>query len=387
MIYENIYDHLNKDLLETLTDKKEVFSFEYMCKFLNVAKTTSEITSSKVFVVNVLNFLGFVEKLSPTGFLDREIKNKINSGNAKLVINHCHERTHKYSNPFYRTIWNTLIEKIQTAGIDLRQVTFLSGDRYIEKSFAVESPLYKVIGLDTMEFVYNRWSQYHNVYSVPFSLDKDIDFLFLNAVPREHRCVIRYLLNEKDFLKNSINSWVIGDRRPVLEDIKTFIKHTQLTIDPQEIYNYSLVQKTLDSTSKNLRGQGNQNFMQLNWLKETKFSFVLETGYQENIMLVSEKTFKPMLFKHPFMVYSHPNHLTYLKECGYETYPELFDESYDLQDDSAKINTMLQNLESFKDRAEGKEKIINEKLEHNRQQFLSQPCLKTTKQSLISIFE
>lgn len=387
MIYNNVSEKFSPELLETLSDNDAVYSFEYLCSAFNISKTTGNINKTKVFAINVMWLTRFVELLNPKQFLRVDVIRRINSGKAVLVINHCHERSHKYSNAFYHPLWDMLLTKIKQSGVNLEQLVFLSGDRYISKSFSKENIPYRVVGLDTMEFVYNEWSKHHKVYSSPFSLDKETEFLFLNAVPREHRCVIRYLLKERGLLERSVNSWVIGNSLPILDNIKRFIRTIKLDIDPYEVYDFSSIEKKLDSDSSSLRGMGMQNFMQKDWLQNTMYSFVLETGYQENIMLVSEKTFKPMLFKHPFMVYSHPCHLSYLKECGYVTYDEIFDESYDTQTDLEKIETMISNIEQFKDRAAGKEKIINDKLEHNKQQFLSQPCLENTKKSLISIFE
>ena len=43
----------------------------------------------------------------------------------------------------------------------------------------------------------------------------------------------------------------------------------------------------------------------------------------------SEKTFHPMWYKKPFVLASPPYTLKYLKEEGYKTFSEFWDESYD----------------------------------------------------------
>jgi hypothetical protein len=66
-----------------------------------------------------------------------------------------------------------------------------------------------------------------------------------------------------------------------------------------------------------------------NFYRPCLFNIVSEThikGY-----FVTEKTTKPIMFKMPFMVLSSPGYLNYLKSLGFQTFPELFDESYDLE--------------------------------------------------------
>ena len=51
---------------------------------------------------------------------------------------------------------------------------------------------------------------------------------------------------------------------------------------------------------------------------------------------ISEKTYKPIIFKHPFIVASTPLHLQYLRNLGYKTFSPYIDESYDLEFNDAK---------------------------------------------------
>jgi hypothetical protein len=387
MIYKHVYRDMDPFLQQTLGSPDDIISFENYCKHLNISKRTPKIHSAKIFPVNIIWLLEFVERLDPKNFLTPEIKLRINAGKAILVLNHSHERTHKYSNPFYVKIWNTLFDKLKKAGIDSNRIVFVSGDVCIEENFKKHNDNFRVVGIDTMEIVYKLWSSFHETTSSKFSLNKDFDYLFLNGVPREHRCVIRYLLKKENLLDKSINSWVIGNKRPELNNIQTYIKNANLNIDANEVFDFSLQEKTLDSSFDNLRAQGFQNMIPQTWLDQTSFSFIIETDYREDVLLVSEKTYKPILYKHPFMVHSHPNHLLHLKKVGYETYSELFDETYDQMNEKNKIAVLINNIKQFKDNAAGKEKLIEEKLEFNKQHFLSQPCAKITKKKLLELFE
>lgn len=65
----------------------------------------------------------------------------------------------------------------------------------------------------------------------------------------------------------------------------------------------------------------------------TDFSIVNETMVDPARMFFTEKIFKAMYAKHPFILFGNPGSLRYLRNNGYQTFPFMFDESYDDIDD------------------------------------------------------
>jgi hypothetical protein len=74
----------------------------------------------------------------------------------------------------------------------------------------------------------------------------------------------------------------------------------------------------------------------------TMISLVSETTYfndtscvyqMEPAVFLSEKTWKAIMFKHPFMIISNHNTLSVLKGKGFETFGDFIDESYDQEKD------------------------------------------------------
>jgi hypothetical protein len=65
------------------------------------------------------------------------------------------------------------------------------------------------------------------------------------------------------------------------------------------------------------------------WM-DTYFSVVTETSIEDDFCFISEKPIRPMIYFHPFIVLGNPNTLKRLKELGFETFPEFFDETYDV---------------------------------------------------------
>lgn len=130
----------------------------------------------------------------------------------------------------------------------------------------------------------------------------------------------------------------------------------------------------------------------LKYFKNSYFSIVTETGYMTYIpkyaptqflyaghtspRYISEKVFKSIGSKHPFLFASLPNSLEIFNRLGYKTFEDIIDQSYDQEyDDSLRLlkianeterlsNLRDQDLEDFKNKC----KPI---VEHNFETFLN----------------
>lgn len=106
----------------------------------------------------------------------------------------------------------------------------------------------------------------------------------------------------------------------------------------------------------------------------TYFSLVSETEIDNDVLFLTEKTFKPIVFYHPFLVWGQPGILKKLKSFGYQTFPEMFDESYDdITDNQQRLTMILNQVEQFinLDKTEKDKRFLSvlEKLEYNRNLF------------------
>lgn len=66
--------------------------------------------------------------------------------------------------------------------------------------------------------------------------------------------------------------------------------------------------------------------------QDSYFSYVMETFIDvdnSSGQFITEKTFKPILHCQPFICLAEHNHLKHLRELGYHTFDNIFDESYD----------------------------------------------------------
>lgn len=83
--------------------------------------------------------------------------------------------------------------------------------------------------------------------------------------------------------------------------------------------------------------------------ENTYVSLVAETNYYtchsgfEPSRFMSEKTFKPILFKHPFVYISTPGMISAIKQIGYQTFNPIIDETYDtIQNDGDRMLAIIE---------------------------------------------
>lgn len=120
-----------------------------------------------------------------------------------------------------------------------------------------------------------------------------------------------------------------------------------------------------------------QRYFHPDWYNSTYFSLVIETTEQlplNGIPFVTEKSFKPMAFQHPFQIHGAPGTLQYLQQQGFVTYDNLFDESYDLLAGADRMQKIQQNLREFKQEPYTAETM--ERIEHNHSRFFDRATVR-----------
>ena len=97
-------------------------------------------------------------------------------------------------------------------------------------------------------------------------------------------------------------------------------------------------------------------------------------------LFISEKIWKPMFALSPFLVWAQQGTLAQLRRWGYETWPDLWDESYDHMDDLARLDAVLNNLQLLKvvrDR-KGWFDQARERCEHNQRHLMQQDWFRSS---------
>lgn len=124
------------------------------------------------------------------------------------------------------------------------------------------------------------------------------------------------------------------------------------------------------------------------WYNTTAMSLVMETAADSNgntVPFITEKTFKPMAFFHPFVVCGDWQTLDYLHTLGFETFDNLFDETYDsIKPWQQRCRFAVEQCLTFDSETNSYDYLTKQKLQHNHQHFFDQSLVidKITKEVL-----
>ena len=174
-------------------------------------------------------------------------------------------------------------------------------------------------------------------------------YLNFNRRWRLHRPLMTALLESSDLLKLGYVSLAKSDdNRTWATELDYIIQesahynegiHRVLVANREKIANIG--ELTLDKPDLSINQAKLETSDHIDQMYEdTYFSLVSETIYfaeyrdWEDSCFLSEKIFKAILFRHPFVLCATPHTLKYLRGLGYKTYSPVIDESYDSIDDN-----------------------------------------------------
>jgi hypothetical protein len=136
-------------------------------------------------------------------------------------------------------------------------------------------------------------------------------------------------------------------------------------------------------------GFGNwQRYMNFDWINQTCFSLTVETYMDDGLenvgesltecdsWFLSEKSYKAIAAHHPFILAGTHSNLSYLRSQGFETFPELWDESYDNERDFQRRINLIADIVIKFDKSSFNQNIVKQKLEHNRARFFDKELTK-----------
>lgn len=162
-------------------------------------------------------------------------------------------------------------------------------------------------------------------------------FLNLNRLWREHKVALLMLLSERNLLDKGHVSFSKMDYWDTYYD-RVLERFTDRSIQEIARKNYHLIDKlplVLDTNRFEYYDLTYFKRSLMKYYNETYFSVVNETHYihEKFPFTPTEKIYKAILHKHPFIVFGVPNYLSKFKNRGYKTFDGIIDESYDTETD------------------------------------------------------
>lgn len=245
----------------------------------------------------------------------------------------------------FRRIIPRLTESIRH--IDNR-VYFVTGDHNVDKGYD-EYLAYKhwdkrIDVVDLEYFRYETLQQYPkvNLLNRKFKHIK-YDFLSLNRVARYNRIALYVELKRRGLVDKNLYSYYNIENESV--EPNNLIK-AEFLLDK---HFAPLVKESLDDKivlDAIIEHDVEPYLTDESLYKQTFFSLVTETEIDN--LLITEKTWKPLIFGHPFIIWGSHGILDYLKSKGFKTYSNIFNEDYDkIVDNRQRLNAIVKEVEKF----------------------------------------
>lgn len=221
---------------------------------------------------------------------------------------------------------------------------------------------------------------------------KPKNFLCFNRVSRAHRVLLACMCIKYNLIEKSYYSFFpyaahygVKSRGEILGSLKTVLKNELLYDEIESIFNDS-ENSNIFPMMLNITPDYNKNFLSHDdfvLYKNSYLSVVTETFYFESFnnifgkkinndhsVFFSEKTFKPIAMKHPFILVSRPNSLCYLKQLGYKTFHPYINEEYDnIEDNIERMKTIVEELKRLNEFSDSEwvewQKQVKLIVEHN----------------------
>lgn len=213
-----------------------------------------------------------------------------------------------------------------------------------------------VYACNTWEYFTKKNSNITVQYNIK---QKEKNYLCFNRITRPHRIALLALLHQHDLVNRGYYSFFSNNAywiNPNITHDTATINSMENKITPDLLnniranYNSILPQLPL---LLNTTADENKNYVSdtdIQYFDNSYYSLVTETYFfeidkydtiDEEGIFFTEKTYKPILMKHPFIILHKPYTLQKLKEYGYRTFAPYINEAYDNEPDHQKRLLMI----------------------------------------------
>ena len=202
------------------------------------------------------------------------------------------------------------------------------------------------------------WMMYQRYKNTDLKFDhsnKQYDFFYLNKYPRSHRQKLFDRLSQAGLLDRSLYSFLARKIR----------LHKDYELPWVDVDNYPRYGHDRDIYEKPY------NHSACNIVSET---------HDRGEPFITEKTWKPMIAQQIFVVHGKQHYLKQLRELGFQTFNNTFDESYDLEDNhDRRIDKIVDLCHWLKEQDAQRLYSVTEDIrKHNAAHFFNESALRKT---------
>jgi hypothetical protein len=205
---------------------------------------------------------------------------------------------------------------------------------------------------------------------------KKFHFLSLNNRADVNRQSLFYFFHKFSLLDKSIFSYLADLNRSPFDSLDDISESCGKAWYLNNL-NLTDLNKTLPKRITGDQFVGNDwGLGQDYYYRDAFCSLVMETYTSQQYPFLTEKTFKPLAFYHPFVLNSNKGGLQLLRDMGFKTFGKYWDESYDLLDGNQRLEAIFHLLLEISgwslDRVNDTYKDMIPILQHNHDHFFQQ---------------
>ena len=288
------------------------------------------------------------QKLPLTDVIDITIINKIRNKELLLGIDASHEANYEMVDSCYKLIDDYNFPESQILLIaDSHELVEYISQKAVELNKEPIKYEYYSYGEKLAQKLIHSIT-YEDIPTFKSSLCKqklNKKFLNLNRRLRPHRCLLLTLLYKRDLIKHGYVSFNEISMNSYVSRMTCYTSFEDRLTEQQLKETVPLV---VDEYDRNLNPWYACPRPIFKFYQNTYFSVITETHGETKLFpkFLSEKTFKAISQKHPFLIVSTTGVLQMLRQLGYKTFDGLIDESYDnIEDDSERIIKIADEIE------------------------------------------
>jgi len=364
--------------------------YNFFSKFPDVFELASSfgITSKDTFIYELQmyywiapeRFFSFndIPGIIETSHMSHRIKDYIINGNGYILIDNMFEA---HVQPYFFSLMHNYFNN---HNIPLNKVIYQVGaanaediyGEFCEKNSVPKNNRMNVIFWDMVEWGLSvamdgkaeRLNTRKNIKNIKKT------FLCFNRRYRTHRTKLLLLFKKFNLLNDSLYSMPFYNPDNFGD---TFVNQVdwsfveKINLPREEVDElFKMMPLIIDNETDITKMIGIASNKNEHFYGQSLVALVTETFFETNIISITEKSYKPIYYKQPFITVGAPYSLEYLRKKGYKTFSKWWDESYDTienhDDRVIKIAEVCNTIKNWS--TEQKQSFIeesNEVLNHN----------------------
>ena len=178
-------------------------------------------------------------------------------------------------------------------------------------------------------------------------------FLCFNRRYNDHRLMLYLSMYKKNLIKDSYYSMAKTQpeaNRTFIENCKYLLsRFSDMDLESTDVLNAdSVLPLVLDNDNFSRYPMEHSVDPVQRLYDNSLINIITETYFFNNIIHITEKTYKPIAFMQPFVMVAAPGSLQHVKDMGFKTFSEFWDESYDQEKDhKVRFHKILKVLEEI----------------------------------------